>query len=251
MANSTADGSVIIDVDMNVGQAEKRLGKLRGGIKKTEKEIADATAAREEAQLRKDDFSKKLEQERAKLKELTGQMVDLKTALKDTSLSKGVKQELRMEQPVLQQQISEQRAAVNAVESEWNKANRTVDRYNGQIESATQKLSEQKTEAGILTQEIDEAVRKQNGFAKASAAAEKSMNKLGGRIMELVKSAFIFNVISAGLRSLQQTTLKYIKTNDEARQAIAQLKGALLTLAQPLIEVIIPAFTAVNAGAIL
>lgn len=34
MANSTADGSVVIDVDMNVSQAEKRLGKLRGDIKK-------------------------------------------------------------------------------------------------------------------------------------------------------------------------------------------------------------------------
>ena len=41
MANSTADGSVVIDVDMNVSQAEKRLGKLRGDIKKTEKEVAD------------------------------------------------------------------------------------------------------------------------------------------------------------------------------------------------------------------
>ena len=61
--------------------------------------------------------------------------------------------------------------------------------------------------------------------------------------MELVKSAFIFNVISAGLRAVQQITMKYIKTNGEARQALAQLKGALLTLAQPLIEVVIPAFT--------
>lgn len=243
MANSTADGSVVIDVDMNVSQAEKRLGKLRGDIKKTEKEIADATAARDEAQLQKDGFSKKLEQERAKLKELTEQMVDLKTALKDTSLSSGVKQELRMEQPQLQQRISEQRTAVNAVESEWNKVNKDVDRYSQKIESATQKLADQKTEADILTQQIDEAVKKENGFAKASAAAEKSMDRMGRRITELVKSAFIFNVISAGLRSIQQLTMKYIKTNDEARQAIAQLKGALLTLAQPLIEVIIPAFT--------
>ena len=243
MANSTADGSVVIDVDMNVSQAEKRLGKLRGDIKKTEKEIADATAARDEVQARKDDFAKKLELEQAKLKELTDQMTELKTSLKDPSLSKGVKQELRMEQPVLQQQISEQRAAVNAVESEWNKVNKDVDRYSQKIESATQKLDEQNTEADLLTQQIDEAVKKENGFAKASAAAEKSMGRMGRRITELVNSAFIFNVISAGLRSIQQLTMKYIKTNNEARAEIAQLKGALLTLAQPLIEVIIPAFT--------
>ncbi len=243
MANSTADGSVVIDVNMDVSQAEKRLGKLRDNIKKTEKEIADMTKARDEAQIRKDDFSSKLEQERAKLKELTDQMVELKTSLKDPTLSKGVKAELRMEQPKLQQEISEQTKAVNAVQSEWNKANREVERYNGQIDASNQKLDDLKTEAGILTQEIDEAARKQNGFSDASAAAEKSMKRLGGRIVELVKSAFIFNVISRGLSAVQQLTMKYIKTNSEAKQAIAQLKGALLTLAQPLIEVLIPAFT--------
>nr|WP_326172492.1 hypothetical protein [uncultured Oscillibacter sp.] len=47
MANSTADGSVAIDGNMNMSQAEKRLGKLRGDIKKTEKEIADMTVARD------------------------------------------------------------------------------------------------------------------------------------------------------------------------------------------------------------
>lgn len=80
-------------------------------------------------------------------------------------------------------------------------------------------------------------------LGKSTDAVQKSMRRLGGRIMELVKSAFIFNVISKALTSLQQLTMKYIKTNDGARQAIAQLKGALLTLAQPLIEVVIPVFT--------
>lgn len=36
---------------------------------------------------------------------------------------------------------------------------------------------------------------------------------------------------------------KVIKTNDEATAAIARLKGALLTMAQPLVNVIIPALT--------
>lgn len=84
-------------------------------------------------------------------------------------------------------------------------------------------------------------------LGKSTTNTNKAVKRMGGRIMELAKSAFIFNVISRALTSLQQLTTKYIKTNDEARQAIAQMKGALLTLAQPLIEVIIPAFvTLVN-----
>ena len=84
-------------------------------------------------------------------------------------------------------------------------------------------------------------------LGKSTTNTNKAVKRMGGRIMELAKSAFIFNVISRALTSLQQLTMKYIKTNDEARQAIAQMKGALLTLAQPLIEIIIPAFvTLVN-----
>lgn len=243
MANSTADGSVVIDVDMNVSQAEKRLAKLRGNIKKTEQDIANMTKARDEAQAKKDTFAARLEQERAKLKELTDQMTELKTALKDTSLSKGVKQELRMEQPALQQQISEQRAAVNILQAEWNAATRAVDNYNSNIETSNQKLESMQTEAGIITQKIDEASRSQGLFQNTTEKASDAMSRLSNRIKGLVARVFVFSLITKALRSLLNLITKYIKTNDEARQAIAQLKGAFLTLAQPIIDVIIPAFT--------
>lgn len=243
MAGSTADGSVVIGVNMDVSEAEKRLAKLRGDIKKTEKEISDMTVKRDEAQIRKNDFASKLEQGRKKLKELTDQMVELKTSLKDPTLSKGVKAELRMEQPKLQQEISEQTKSVNAVQAEWKKANREVNRYNENIDASNQKLDSLKTEAGILTQEIDRSSKAQGLFEKASEASKEAMGRLNKRVLGLMADAFVFNIISRALTAVQQLTMKYIKTNDEARQAIAQLKGALLTLAQPLIEVIIPAFT--------
>lgn len=243
MASSTADGSVVIDVDMNVSQAEKRLGKLRGNIKKTEKEISDMTAAKEKAQQKSIFQAAELDAEKMKLQEIKDRLADIRAMSKDKSINIDAREEYKAQIPAIQQELNDQQARVRMLQTEWSKTENSVDRYSQKIESATQKLSDQKTEAGILTQEIDEAVKKENGFAKASAAAEKSMDRMGRRITELVKSAFIFNAISAGLRSIQQLTMKYIKTNNEARQAIAQLKGALLTLAQPLIEVIIPAFT--------
>ncbi len=243
MANSTADGSVVIDVDMNVSQAEKRLGKLRGDIKKTEKEISDMTKAKDEVKEKSLFQAAELDAEKAKLQEIKDRFADIRKLSKDKSLSVGQREAYSTQIPTIKQELDDQNARVRALQIEWNKTENAIDGYNRKIDASNQKLDNLKTDAGILAQEIDEAIRKQNGFAKASAAAEKSMHRLGSRIMELVKSAFIFNVISAGLRSVQQITMKYIKTNDEARQAIAQLKGALLTLVQPLIEVIIPAFT--------
>lgn len=247
MANSTADGSVVIDVNMDVSQAEKRLGKLRSDIKKTEKEIADMTAAKEEAKQKSLFQAAELDAEKAKLQEIKDRLEEIRNLSKDKSISVDKREAYAAQISAVKQEYDEQKTRVRALESEWNKTENAVDSYNKKIAASNQKLDDLKTEAGVLTQEIDEAIRKQNGFAKASAAAEKSMHRLGGRIMELAKSAFIFNVISRALTAIQQLTMKYIKTNDEARQAIAQMKGALLTLAQPLIEVIIPAFvTLVN-----
>lgn len=241
--SSTADGSVVIDVDMNVSQAEKRLGKLRGNIKKTEKEIVDATAARDEAKQKSVFQAAELDAEKAKLQEIKDRLTDIRAMSKDKSINIDAREEYKTQIPAIQQELNDQQSRVRMLQTEWNKTESSVGRYSQKIESATQKLNEQKTEAGILTQEIDEAVRKHNGFAKASAAADYAMGRLNKRILSLAASALVFNAISAGFRSLQQLTLKYIKTNAEASQAIAQLKGALLTLAQPLVEVIIPAFT--------
>ncbi len=141
------------------------------------------------------------------------------------------------------EEVRSQEEKIKSIQAEWNKAQKDVERYTKQIEKANEKLDGQKTEAGILTQEIDKSYKSQGLFKKAAEATETSMNRLGKRILGLASSALVFNVISRALTSLQQLTMKYIKTNDEARQAIAQMKGALLTLAQPLIEVLIPAFT--------
>lgn len=79
---------------------------------------------------------------------------------------------------------------------------------------------------------------------KATQRAAGYMGNFGKRLKGILASAFIFNILSAGLRQFTAWAGRAVRSNDEARQAIARLKGALLTLAQPLIEVVIPAFTA-------
>ncbi len=81
----------------------------------------------------------------------------------------------------------------------------------------------------------------------AQKRAAKHAGNLTGRLKGILASAFVFNVLSSGLRQFTGWVGKAIKSNKEASAAIAKLKGALLTLAQPLVEIIIPAFiTLVN-----
>ncbi len=64
------------------------------------------------------------------------------------------------------------------------------------------------------------------------------------RVKMLAKRALVFTIIARALAALRDWLADVVAVNGEARDAIAQLKGALLTLAQPLVQIIIPAFTA-------
>lgn len=74
-------------------------------------------------------------------------------------------------------------------------------------------------------------------------AGRKSLGAFGMRLREVIRSALLFTVISQGLAMLREWLWATIQTNGEAVAAIARLKAALLTLAQPLVDVVIPAFT--------
>ena len=79
-------------------------------------------------------------------------------------------------------------------------------------------------------------------MSSAIARAEKNLAVFGARLKSVIRSALIFVVITQALAALREWFADVIKTNDDATAAIARLKAALLTLAQPLVDVIIPAF---------
>lgn len=66
--------------------------------------------------------------------------------------------------------------------------------------------------------------------------------KFGKRIGTMFRKVFMFSVLLAGLRAVRSWFSDIIKTNDEAVAAMGRLKGAVLTMAQPIVDVAIPAF---------
>lgn len=236
-------GSITFSTELDNKQLEKELKSLTKKIEKNERKIADLTAKRDEAKGKGAFDGAVLDEEKAKLQEIKDRLEEIRERAKDKTISLEDRDAAKELIQSVKQEYEDQKVRVQGLQTEWNKTDAAVERYNAQLSEAENELARQKEEAGYVNQQIDEAIRKQNGFARASAVADKAMGRLGRRILGLAASALVFNVISRALTSLQQLTMKYIKTNDEARQAIAQLKGALLTLAQPLIEVIIPAFT--------
>ena len=139
--------------------------------------------------------------------------------------------------------IDSQAQRVKQLEKEWSDVQRRVESYDDQIQKANISLGLAKEQAGAVQQQLAAADPSSEAMANAMNRMEKSANRFSSRLREVVRSALVFTLISQALASLREWFGRVIKTNDEATEAIGRLKGALLTLAQPLVSVIIPAFT--------
>lgn len=143
----------------------------------------------------------------------------------------------------LKVEIADQQERVRLLQSDYNKIKSSVDRYDQKLRAANETLEQHKETAGELVKQIKDANSASEKMGDAVDAVNGYMGKFTSRIAKLAKNIFVFTLISSALRSLKSWLSKAIKSNDEARASIAKLKGALLTLAQPLVDVIIPAFT--------
>ena len=139
--------------------------------------------------------------------------------------------------------IDAQAQRVKQLEKEWSDVQRRVESYDDQLQKANISLGLAKEQAGAVQQQLSAAGPSSEAMANAMNRMEKSANRFSSRLREVVRSALVFTLISQALASLREWFGRVIKTNDEATEAIGRLKGALLTLAQPLVSVIIPAFT--------
>lgn len=237
-------GSITFSTKLDNADLEKQLNALTKKIEKKERDIAEITAKRDQAKEKSLFDGAALDEEKVKLEEIKERLAEIRERAKDKTLSLEDREAAKSLIPSIKQEYEEQRARVQGLQTEWNKTEAAVERYNAQLSAAEQEIDRQKEEAGHLVQELDEARKAAGGMGGMLDRAGKRMEKLGDRIKSLASRVFVFTLITYALRGMRSWLGKTIKTNDEARQSIARLKGALLTLAQPLVQVIIPAFTA-------
>lgn len=219
------DGKITFSTDLDNKELEKNLAKIKRKIEDLERDISGKKASRNEFAKQSEELSVQLDIAKAKLYEMQ-------------TAAKGV---------FSTDQISEQKEMVDSLQYRWDSAQRQVEKYDRQIQNATIKLNQNKSEAAEITDQLSKSEKNQNRFNEAIGDANKRFAKLQTRISMLASRVFIFSMITAGLRYLRAWMGDVIKTNDEASAALARLKGALLTMAQPLVDVVIPAFiTLVN-----
>lgn len=215
------DGAVVFDTRLNNKQLEKDYAKAVKKLEDMEGKAMYTKGKRGQIAQRADAIAAQVEKESHKL-------AKMKNGSPEDFL-----------------QIPEQTEKLERLQAKWEELQKEVDRYDKKIQSSTEKIEEQRGKCARLSEKIEEATSAQNGFDDAAGAAVVRIEKLTARIGKLATRALVFSVITHGFRLMRDWLGEVVSKNDQASAAIARLKGALLTMAQPLIDVVIPAFTVI------
>lgn len=216
-----ADGSIVFSTEIDDKKALSELRKLETQIEKLNQKIYD----KKQAQLPLVEQSKQLG---AALDAANQKLEEMRSG---TSFY------------YTGSQIKAQEKEVQGLEVQFNRLNDRIDKIGNSIASDTRALDSMKAKSGELSAQLAGAKNQTSGMSDAAEEAAKRMDKFGQHVKTLAKRVLVFSLISAGLRALKNYLWEAIQQNDEAVAAIARLKGALMTLAQPIVEVVIPAFT--------
>lgn len=216
-----ADGSIVFSTEIDDKKALSELRKLETQIEKLNQKIYD----KKQAQLPLVEQSKQLG---AALDAANQKLEEMRSG---TSFY------------YTGSQIKAQEKEVQGLEVRFNRLNDRIDKIGNSIASDTRALDSMKAKSGELSAQLAGAKNQTSGMSDAAEEAAKRMDKFGQHVKTLAKRVLVFSLISAGLRALKNYLWEAIQQNDEAVAAIARLKGALMTLAQPIVEVVIPAFT--------
>lgn len=130
---------------------------------------------------------------------------------------------------------------VDGLQMRFDKAADKLERSDVYAATLQKNLEGAKIQAAGLEQQL---AKKQNlqPLNDAVDGVEKKLMKFGKRMTTMFRKVFMFSILLAAFRSVRSWFGQIIKTNDEAVAAIARLKGAMLTMAQPIVEVAVPAF---------
>ena len=215
-----ADGEIVIDATISDKKLHSDLNKVKSNIASLQKEFNELGS-------QKTPMEEQLRTIGAELDNAKAILAEMRSAPKGT---------------YEKTDVSEQAERVRLLQSEFNKTASEVEKLNSKLTNTSEKISDAKTQAADLAQQI-EGRNKGAGIRAATEAASKSMDNFGKRISSVVRSALVFTAITQALAKVREWGKSVVMTNSEARESIAQLKGALLTLAQPLVSVVVPAFT--------
>ena len=238
-----ADGKIVVQAEVDAKKAQRELDKLTARIDKLETDLKKSSGEQSGIKAQLDAAKESAKQAETALKSLRAESERLRQVTSgEVSASPDAYISAYSRQSEVAAQIKEQ-------ETLLKEQDKIVESLDGKYAKITDKVMEQtsaldaaKTRAGELTREITNASGASERMELAAKNVSDSMNTFSKRVSGLFKRVLVFSLITRALQSLRTWLGKTIMQNEEARAAVARLKAALLTLAQPILQVVIPVF---------
>lgn len=244
MAN--ADGSVIFSCDLDSTKAQKKLSKLRDKISELNSELEKETGNKLNLEKQLDAASQaaKATEERVKaLRKEVERLNDREWIQKQGFTQNEYQTQVLDRRAAAEAELKQQEELLHTQTKEVKTLSAAYEETTANIDSMTVKLDKAKVAAGELIANTEQERREREAENSALAKAGQYAARFRDQVKSLARSMLVFSVITAALMALRKQIKAAIATSAEASDAFARLKGALLTLAAPLMDVLIPALT--------
>ena len=244
MAN--ADGSVIFSCDLDSTKAQKKLSKLRDEISELNSKLEKETGNKMNLEKQLDAASQaaKATEERVKmLRKEVERLNDREWIQKQGFTQNEYQTQVLDRRAAAEAELKQQEALLHTQTKEVKTLSAAYEETTANIDSMTVKLDKAKVAAGELIADAERERKEREAENSALAKASQYAARFRDQVKSLARSMLVFSVITAALMALRKQIKAAIATSAEASDAFARLKGALLTLAAPLMDVLIPALT--------
>lgn len=244
MAN--ADGSVIFSCDLDSTKAQKKLSKLRDEISELNSKLEKETGNKMNLEKQLDAASQaaKATEERVKmLRKEVERLNDREWIQKQGFTQSEYQAQVLDRRAAAEAELKQQEALLHTQTKEVKTLSAAYEETTANIDSMTVKLDKAKVAAGELIANTEQERREREAENSALTKAGQYAARFRDQVKSLARSMLVFSVITAALTALRKQIKAAIATSTEASDAFARLKGALLTLAAPLMDVLIPALT--------
>ena len=244
MAN--ADGSVIFSCDLDSTKVQKKLSKLRDEISELNSKLEKETGNKMNLEKQLDAASQaaKATEERVKmLRKEVERLNDREWIQKQGFTQNEYQTQVLDRRAAAEAELKQQEALLRTQTKEVKTLSAAYEETTANINSMTVKLDKAKVAAGELIANTEQERREREAENSALAKAGQYAARFRDQVKSLARSMLVFSVITAALMALRKQIKAAIATSTEASDAFARLKGALLTLAAPLMDVLIPALT--------
>lgn len=237
-----ADGYIEFSTKLDNSELEKQLKEAESEIERLKRkleqkendknaiaeDLEEAKKAVRETELYIDRLKKRYEeltQARAK-GEIDNDTADARMGV--------VEEELKKQQGLLEKQ----RGTVDAISKKWEKNGNDIKTIGPELTAATARAN--KLGAAYARANSGMAVAFKNGIAAMNASFSAFM----GRVTSKLKTAFTVGTVLALLAKFKNYIMEGVRASDQYRAASANLQAVLAGISRPIIQLVIPAFTA-------